>query len=655
MKIRVVSLFFLAMAVLLSANQLGERSWELSSPDSSIKVEIFQSEDGRLNYKVLKNGSEVVGLSELGIITEQADFFQIDSIVLEGKTSGSENYSMILGKRSVRNVDFNQITLSCKKGDYQMAVEFRAFNDGVGFRYSFGGEGKLKIIAEHTSFQMKDGEKAWMQAYHKASDAGGKPAYERAFSEIITGTSAKLKFWSEGWCLPALFDVGGNNFVLLADSNLDENYCGVRLESKPVKGKYRVRFPHKADAKWTGEVMPVAQLPFSTPWRVIVVGSAKTIVESTLVDDLADGFDGEIPSWIKPGRAAWDWASDTRTGNFGEQMTMIEKASELGWEYVLVDANWNKWNRGDVYSLIKELCDYAATLDVGVMLWYNSGGPHNIITEQPRNLMHERASRLEEMKKISSLGVKGIKVDFFHSDKQDRITQYIEILEDAFETELLVNFHGCTVPRGWQRTYPHLMTMESVFGGEQYSFAYTKGPRANQNLYYIFTRNVIGSMDYTPVILEKYMAAAGPTYSHALSQAVMFESALQHYASALRDPNRGYQKAFEENPEVKDLLMAVPSTWDSTIFVDGHPSTHAILAREKDGKWFAAGMNGTRLTKEVTFAADFLPEGNYQATIFCDGDNRREIRVIAKQIVGGQPLSVKMKPQGGFTIMFEKL
>ncbi len=636
-------------------------AWSLESPNGKISVDINNIEN-QVFYNISYKGDLIVENSIIGVQSEISDFHTIDNISLIKKLKNQDvSYRQLVGKKSLRNNSFNMLKLKCSKGNYFYYVEFRAYNDGVTFRYSFNENRNLKsdyltIKKEYSSFNFKLSKKAWMQAYHKAMI--GRPSYERYFSEVSIGTNANKFSSSDGWCFPALFEFENNVFLLLSESDLDKNYCGCKLNENADNGCYKIAFPSKNENYGIGENLPCGRGDFTTPWRVLIIGSLKDVIESTLIDDSSSEFNkAEFGStdWINPGRAVWDWAANLKTGNFEKQKLMIDKASEMGWKYCLVDANWNKWNKNNAFPLIKDLCNYAKSKNVNILLWYNSGGNHNKISEEPRNRMLDPKIRQKEMKTLKDLGVKGIKVDFFHSDKQVRIQQYIGILEDALKNNLLVNFHGCTIPRGWQRTYPNLMTMEAVKGGEWYGFSYTGGANAQENVYYSFTRNVIGSMDYTPVILENYMQAAGPSFSHALAQSVIFESGIQHFAGSITKAKRGYIPIFNKYPEIKLFMKSVSSTWDETIFIEGYPSSHIVLARRNNDNWFCAGMNGQKLSKQVLIPLNFLPNGKFKAIIIKDGINKKDFFIENKIVDKNSNIEIKMKAQGGFSIMFEKI
>lgn len=285
-----------------------------------------------------------------------------------------------------------------------------------------------------------------------------------------------------------------------------------------------------------------------------------------------------------------------------------------------------------------------------LLLWYNSGGPHTVSPgETPLDRMLEPVRR-DEMDKISRWGIAGIKVDFFNSDKQDRIEQYIGILEDAADFELLVNFHGSTVPRGWQRTYPHLMTLEAVNGAENYKFPGVGNvPTAIVNVQHALLRNVVGSMDYTPVVFESALANAGLPYAHSLALAVIFESGIQHFADRADSvQTAGYRAVFRAYPFVGDFLSTVPVAWDETRLVQGDIDSHVFLARRSGTNWYLAGIDATEQATEYTFALDFLNAGTYEISWIAPDGPADSLRLIAETAAAGDSVTVDLPANGGF-------
>ena len=508
------------------------------------------------------------------------------------------------------------------------------------------GEGISQVTSETTGFTIPSGARLLSRAYDGgdaifAPTAGdyGQPPTIFALGEPTAST---------GFAFPALFEVEeGTRYVMVSEADLDRSYCGTRLDEMPDGGLYRIRFPDPREGRGYGEVLPEAPLPLATPWRVLVIGALSTIVESTLVDDLSKPSSVDDPSWIEPGRAAWSWFSQG-TGDPDLQSEYIDFAAEYGWDYVLIDANWDKWE--DASQRVQDLVAQADAVGVKLLLWYNSGGPHTVSPlETPLNRMLDPVRR-DEMAKISGWGIAGIKVDFFNSDKQDRIDQYIGILEDAADFRLLVNFHGATVPRGWQRTYPHLMTHEAVNGAEQYKFAGVgSAPTAIVNVRDVLLQNVLGSMDYTPVVFESALARVGLPYAHSLALAVLFESGIQHFADrADSDTEAGYRAVFGAYPYVGDFLSTVPVAWDETQLLAADIDDHVFLARRSGSDWYLAGIHALDSSAVYTLALDFLAPGAYELALIEQGESDDSFSRSARTVQAGDNVAIELPVRGGF-------
>jgi hypothetical protein len=519
----------------------------------------------------------------------------------------------------------------------------RAHDDGAAFRYRFPERGlDVKTVTEeHTGFHIPDGSTAWLLPHQEVHKYG--PAYEDLFVEVKSGTTAPRP---DGWSFPALFKTPSGRWLLLTEAALDETYCGSHLAADAPDGVYRIKFPDPKEGLGVGAAEPVSTLPWTLPWRVVIVGDAAgRILESDLVNDLAPASRVPNTTWIKPGRAAWSWWSASDSPKHAEALNRFtDLAAEMGWEYALVDANWNVMQTGTIEGVIA----HAKAKKVGLLFWYNSGGPHNDVTEAPRDRMHTRDARRAEFAQLQKWGVKGVKVDFWHSDKQDRIRQYREILRDAAEFQLLVNFHGCTIPRGWSREFPNLVGMEAVFGAEQYKFRESMAEQgAWFNTVLPFTRNVVGPMDYTPVTFSDAKYPHKTTNAHELALSVAFESGVQHFADSV--------ESYRSLPEAaKTFLKQVPSAWDETRALSGEPGQFVVIARRDRDVWYVGGINGRTEAQTVRVDLGFLKEGRWAAVIVRDGAQDREFASESKTVASTDSPSVTMRPRGGFVMRLER-
>ena len=657
----VFSLFFCLCACLLDCSTPTDKpppkkvtSWSLQSPNQDTKVKIEQkdlSEQSQLlpqskayYFQITYKGKTALLPSPLGLETAEQDFVSGLTFVESKNREVKEEYTMLLGKRSKRVVHGNELTLRFKntKGK-EFNIIFRAHNDGVAFRYQLLGSGKATVKKEATSFVVPKDGTGFIAPYDVGIAFSG--VYEQVAKQVKVGEELTIQ---SGWAYPALFETAkGGPWIQITEADLDKNYCASRLHPQPNGGIYPLIFPPKREGQGVGEPLPSAELPFKTPWRVIMVGTLSTIVESTLVDDLSPPNTLKDTSWIKPGRVAWSWYSQ-ETGDEALQRKYMSFAKEMTWEHFLIDDGWDKWKDAD--KVMAKLIADAKTQGVGVILWYNSAGKHSVHPGTPREKMLDPSVRQKELEKIAKWGAVGIKVDFFESDKQDRIQQYIGILEDAAKYKLMVNFHGATLPRGWQRTYPHLMTYEAVHGAEHYKFQLI-GPTPIDDVRFVFIRNTVGSMDYTPVTFEDALKKVGSTYAHELALSVAFESAWQNYADrADDDETKGYRAVFKKYPFVKEFLKKVPATWDDTRLMEGDPRSHVVIARRKGKQWYIAGLNGLDKTTNTSSKLDFLGKGSYKSTIIRTGEKPDECKKEEKTLSSSDTLKIEMKAKGGFVV-----
>ncbi|WP_200976418.1 glycoside hydrolase family 97 protein [Echinicola sp. 20G] len=641
---RIVLLAFMVIFVGCSNSRVNE--WKVTSPDGSLKGIIALDESGVLTYQVKKQEGEqqhiVMEPSQLGIIRKDQRF---DTLYYDGTQEVKiidENYKLRSGKRLSNQNHYHELTLSFKNhSGNPIDIIFRAYDDGFAFKYFFPSDGSdalYTVSEELTSFDLPTG-KAWMQPYDSATAYA--PAYERNYEGDMTiGTSAPGK---EGWCFPALFQVNGQ-WVLLSESNLKANFHGSHLKPYAPKGKYQVTGPESDEAFGYGEPLATSKLPWDMPWRVMVVGSELgTIVESNLINHLADPSKIENTAWVEPGRASWAWWSGYLDGSNDTPEKLkhfIDFAQDMGWEYSLIDAGWDYRPGFD----LTEMVEYANNRGVDLLMWYNSGGPINRVNAGPRDMMFDPEIRKQEMKRISDMGIKGIKVDFFSSDKQDFIQLFTAILEDAAKYKLLVNFHGCTIPRGWARTYPNMISYESVKGSEAYIYhADFERNSPMHNTILPFTRNVIGSMDYTPVAFSTQQVPHRTSFGHELALSVVFESGITHFA----DTPEMY---LAQPEEVIGFLSEVPAAWEDTKFVSGYPAKEVVIARRKGEEWFVGGINGENTYKQLQIPMDFLGTGKYKATLIADGKGNKEFSIDQMMVSSQSLVDISMLAIGGFVM-----
>ncbi len=662
-----------------------EKQWSLITPDKKGKVDVvhadlsihfpFYEKGERFYYRVQYQDRPLLEWSPLGIDYGKEGFYSDLSFNSIKEKSAEESYVLAHGKKTSIKVLYNEYIFTLKNlNEKGIEFVFRLQNDGAAFQYRIPYREAIpasgQIHKEYSGFRFPHSTTGFLQEYQEASKVS--PAYEYYYTQVKAGEKDSGKasirsifqplvnftglviFGSDGWAFPGLFETPDKDYVLLTESGLTTQYAGTHLQVDSKTGLYIIDFPAEKEGQGVGDHVPFVSLPFRSTWKVIGFGGLKQIVESTIVTDLSEPlhpmFNGKIPEWIRSGKSSWDWWSYLETGNLERQKKYTDAASEFGWEYVLVDANWNKWNGGNPDQEIKELVKYASEKKVNVILWYNSGGPTNSVLEEPRDLLYDRDIRRKEFAKLKEWGIKGLKIDFWQSDKQSSIQQYLSVLQDAAEYGLLINFHGATMPRGWERQFPNLMTMEAVKGAEWYRFPVFRGPSSTDHVYYTFTRNVVGPMDYTPVVFEAAYDQQKIGYAHSLALSVIFESAIQHFADNSDKLDSGYRAIYTKFPFVKEFMKEVPASWEETLFLSGHPSSHLVLARKKGDSWYIAGISAETKKISIPLELNFLGSGIKNGNLIIEKEKGNNLESMPLVIQEDNKVTVEIIPYGGFVM-----
>lgn len=616
----------------------------LKSPDGSLVLRYQLDEAGRLWYQLLKNDTLVLDSSRLGVVLHDDHLDEHLSLVSQKFTSRvTDHYEMQNAKRKEIRYEANKLVLKLQHADkIPLELVFQLSNDGLAFRYFFPEINKPTILTEElTSFHLPKASKAWLQpmAVAKSGWEQTNPSYEEHYQqEIPVGTVEKN---GVGWVYPALFRTG-NHWLLLTEAALDSSYCATRLAAESGEGNYRIAFPDAKEEIAADGILPRADKPFYSPWRVITVGSLATIVESTLGTDLASPALKIDSSFMKPGKAAWSWINSKDDFiTYDEQKKYIDFAADMHWQYCLIDVNWDT-KIG--YEKMAELAKYARQKGVGLILWYNSAGHWNTVKYTPKDKLLTRADRQKEFARISEMGIKGIKVDFFGGDGRSVIKYYQDILDDAASAKLLVNFHGATLPRGWARTYPHLMTAEAVRGFEMVTFGQEDADReATHAAMLPFTRNAFDPMDFTPMNLYRLQTHVQrkTTSAFELATSVLFLSGIQHYAESPEGMSH-------QSDEVKNFLRFLPNSWDDVKFIDGYPGRYVIIARKAGDHWYVAAINGEDKARALQIDLSFI--GNKEGALFVDGEG--ESLISRENILPKRDTPVSMPGNGGFVMKF---
>ncbi len=621
---------------------------QLQSPDKSITLNIFLSASGEVQYGIQRAGVDVIYPSALGLMMKGHDFTRGMKLLMTSKPTGiTDSYQTKNAKKSNVLYQANQLVMSLTNGEEKkMDIIFRLSNDGAAFRYSFPWiNNNETIVKEYSSFAFDKKASAWLQPMSEAKTGFEHchPSYEEHYlQDIPVGTVSPLK---SGWVYPALFKTN-DIWVLITEAALDGTYCGTRLLNDSASSVYSVGFADPREVFTGGGYLPGNNKPWLTPWRIITIGSLSTIVESTLGTDLAPAAVFKDSSFVKPGKASWSWINSKDDNiTFNEQKKYIDYACDMHWQYCLIDADWDT-KIG--YDKIAELSAYAKQKKVGLLLWYNSAGDWNTIAYHPKNLLLTKEGREKEFGRLQAMGIKGVKIDFFGGDGRSMIQYYIDILNDAAKYKLLVNFHGATLPRGWQKTYPHLMTAEAIYGMEMVTFDQNAADKqANHCAMLPFTRNAFDPMDFTPMNLTGLTSSncirkTTPAFELALS--VLFLSGIQHYAQA----PEGMAKVPND---VKELLRRLPDNWDDVKFLEGYPGKYVVIARRSGSRWYIAGINGEKNERKVNLNLASFKKNN--VTLFTDGTSGELFSKASLSTVKQKKYDITLNANSGFVMVLE--
>ncbi len=616
----------------------------LISPNKKIKITVENKiEDGKklgssqfkIDYFKGKDYVEVLPFSSLGLVTAKHSFAGNLRYSGESKLVPiHDKYKMITGKKKlIENFGNQKSYYYINDAGASFEIIFRAYNDGVAFKYkiSASSDSSIEITDELTAYSIPATAKRWLQEYVFY--------YEAFYPLYLSGIKDES---SQEWAYPALFETNKDLFLLISEANLNETSPATRLTNKSNHNAYKVHYPEARDEE-KSKLSVMAELPWESAWRVLMVGELKDIVSSTLTTDVSDPDELENTDWIKPGAASWIyWANNRGSKDYRKLLEYVDLAVEMEWPYTLIDWEWDAMTNG---GNIEDIVRYANSKGIKPLMWYNSGT--SWLDPTPVDHIVNPEKRKKTFAWLNEIGVYGIKVDFFPGDQQDVINYYIEILKDAAKHELLVNFHGATIQRGWQRTYPNLMTVEGVYGAEWYNNVDTFTDKAAaHNATLPFTRNVIGSMDYTPVTFTDSQHPHITSYAHELALAVIFESGLQHFA----DRPSGY---YSLPKEPQYFLKSFPVVWDDTILLDGYPGEFVLMARRHGEKWYVAGINGSDKARTFEIYFPFLKSGEHQIKIIKDGEDEKKFATQILKIKKKGKVEIASLARGGFVAVIE--
>ncbi|AVR46235.1 alpha-glucosidase [Christiangramia fulva] len=626
------------------AIQAQKKPAKMVNTDNNIRVRLVQNNAGIPTISSFYKDEQVLENSDLGLQLENSNLStELQFLNIMGPVKIHEEYSMLQGKKKNITYEANQYlaSYSNKKGDTLQLI-FNLSKDGLAFRYflpNHTGETR-KIEEEKTQYSFPKGAKAWVQPMSKAKTGweNTNPSYEEHYQmEIPVDQESPI---GEGWVYPALVHIK-NYWILISESDLHRDYAGTHLQNTGRKNSLQVVFPQKEEVFPGGVLKPHSSKDWYSPWRILAIGDLKTITESTLGTDVATPAKYTNTDFIESGLASWSWVllKDNFT-TFETSRRFIDYASRMDWKYCLIDADWDQ-KIG--YEKMKELVEYGKKRDVKILVWYNSSGSWNGTPYTPKGKLLTKELREKEFNKLNDIGVAGIKVDFFGGDGQSMIAYYHDIMEDAYAHKLLVNFHGATLPRGWERTYPNLMSMESIKGEEFITFEQQNADREPSHAAIIpFTRNVFDPMDFTPMVLDSIPGMTRKTSkAFELALPTLFLSGIQHIAEI--------PEGMAKQPQyVIDYMRNIPTNWDESRFVSGFPGKDIVMARRKGETWFVTGINGEDIPKEVELDLSFL---NGKKGILITDDDKKGFK--KEEITATDTFSVSMIPHGGFVMKFE--
>ena len=580
---------------------------------------VTQSTEGtQLQLSIAKEGRTIVEPSPLGISTAQIDFVEGLSFVERTDSTIDESYETTTGKRLSHDHRGNQTTLTFEKGGQRIHLDVRVAAQGVGYRYRFPGDGDVSVTGEESGFRLPSGASGWTQPWEGTQ--AFPAAYENLYRQISSTDS------SGEYAFGTTFEATDEDWVLISEADISGRYAASHLSTSAGDGLFNVVFP---DDLSDGTVD--ATRPLRTPWRVAIVGDLATVTESDLIQSLSPASTVEDTSWITPGRADWSWWSQDRVTSFERQKEYVDYASDHGWEFTLVDVGWSE-------DWMPDLVDYANERGVEIVLWSRWDDDHLDIDPGSAPGLADPDNREELLSRWSEWGVAGIKVDFMNSDSQERMEFYDELLEATAEYELMVNFHGASLPKGRRRTWPHEMTREAVRGAEYYKFG---NVTPTHNAILPFTRNVVGAMDYTPTTFSASDQEPRTTPGHELALSVVFESGQQHLADSI--------DVYEQWPTAERFLDRIAAAWDETQLVDGRPGEEVVMARRKGSEWFV-GVITAGSGQEVDVPLDFLDDGtDYIAEVTSDDNDGGLVRNDSG-VTSEDTISVEVPENGGFTV-----
>ena len=626
----------------------------VSSPDGKLQVSVSDA-GGRLYYNATLDGQQMLLPSALGMKTSIGDLTSDMSIKNYEVRPKSYDYQMRGTKASAASYQANCLLMDIQTKDgMKMGIVFQVSNHDIAFRYTLPRQNvgrkemkRVRIMSELSSFNFPDGTTTFIspQIGPESGWEQTKPSYEEGYSADAPMDAASQ--YGHGYIFPALFHLP-SGWALIAETGVGSNYCGSHLSDYQAGMGYTVAYPDKGENNGFGSDFAAIPLPGETPWRTITLGTTlNPIVETTISYDVVEPLYAPSTDY-QPGRYTWSWLIwQDNSINYDDQVKFIDLAAAMGFEYCLVD-NW--WDTQIGRDRIPELSRYAQSKGVHLLLWYNSNGFANDAPQGPRDCMNTAIAREREMKWMQSIGIKGIKVDFFGGDKQEVMRLYEDILSDANRYGLQVVFHGCTIPRGWEKMYPNYVASEAVLASENVFF--NEGAAIKQPFdltLHPFCRNATASMDWGGIIMNKYLSkdnksrhSRKTTDLFEMASGIIMQTSVQCVAM---QPNN-----LEELPQFEmDFLRSLPTTWDETRYVDGYPGKYVVLARRHGNDWYVAGLSAEKQPLSLTLDLPMFAPGQ-ALQYYVDDKKTGEPTLTTLKIDKKGQAKVILQPNGGLIL-----
>ena len=603
-----------SVAFAVNAQKQGSVAEPVSSPNGKLSVKIIDR-GLIINYKKQK-------------VLELADI-QFDKLRFVKKVK--DDYRMLEGKRLHCTNEAKEYHASISPN---ATMVMRLYNDGIAFRYEYTSLKNQKQPEEHTVYVIPEGTRRWFMQWAESYE-GFFPlntTYKEKPVPSFSGTFKSADGWNNRWAYPALLEPVDGIFALISEANIERRQSASSLYND---GERFCVVPEKNEMELTGD--------WHTPWRVVIIGKLADIVQSTLVTDVSEPSQLKDTSWIKPGVVSWIyWANNHGSNDFNIIKKYVDMAVTLHLPYVLIDAEWDEMDKvpSNEGKTIEDAVAYANAKGVKPLIWYNSSVGWVNGAPGPKFRLNKPEDREKEFDWCEKIGVAGVKIDFFSGDNQANMDYCLDLLESAARHHLLVNFHGAPIPRGWQRTYPNLLSTEGVYGAEWYNNVPTFTKKAaSHNATLPFTRNVIGPMDYTPCAFSDSQHPHITSKAHELALTVLYESGLQHLADR--------PESFLAQPqEVQTFLGQLPAIWDETRFVSGYPGESAVLARRSGNMWYVAGINGKDEAQKLATNLGFIGKKKKALLFSDDASSQWQILTIDKL-----PSEIACQPRGGFVMV----